>query len=104
MVFHNFGLLWIINNNKHLKFEVNLQGSYCMDKGPCYNTTIFSKLYCQILKDYLKTGRKDRYEFMCAVDVYDNDHVPMPNDESNGGEKKYQVNYTNKHLSHLVIQ
>ena len=45
-------------------------GSQWMDKGPWYNTTICTKLNGQIFKDYFKTGRKDRYEFMCAVDVY----------------------------------
>ena len=33
MVFQHVGLLWIIENKKHLKFEINVQGSLCMDKG-----------------------------------------------------------------------
>ena len=40
-----------------------------MDKGMWYNTTMCIKLNGQIL-EYLKTGRKYRYELLCAVGAY----------------------------------
>ena len=58
-----------------------VQGNQRMEKVPQYNTTIFIKLNGYLFGDYLKTGRKDRYELMCAVDAYDKEHVPIPGDE-----------------------
>ena len=40
-----------------------------MDRGPWYNTTIFSQLNGQIFEDF-STVRKESYEFMFAVDAY----------------------------------
>ena len=70
MVFQHVGLLLIINNNKYLKFEMNVQVSQWMDKSPWYNITILTKLNGQIFKDYFRTVCKDMYELMCAVYVY----------------------------------
>ena len=43
MVFQHFGLSLIIDNNNHLKFEIDVKGIQWMDKVPWYNTTIFIK-------------------------------------------------------------
>ena len=48
-----------------------------MDKVPWYNTTIFTKLNGQIFKDYFITGRKYRYELMCAFDAYEKLHLSI---------------------------
>ena len=56
-----------------------------MDKIPWYNTTICTKLNSQSFEDYFKTGRKDRYEMMYYIGVYDKEHVSMPDDKSSGG-------------------
>ena len=53
-VFQHVGLFWIIDNNKHLKFEMDAQDSQCMDKGPWYNTTICTKLNDQSFEYYFK--------------------------------------------------
>ena len=53
-----------------------------------YNTTFFSKLNGQIFEDYLQTGRKYRYEFMCDVDAYNKEHVPMLDDAFSGGGRQ----------------
>ena len=80
----NVGLLWIIKNNISIRFEMAVQCSKWMGRCPWYNKKICTKLNVQISEDYLKTGHKDRYELMCAVDVYDKEHVPMPDDVSSG--------------------
>ena len=54
-------------------------------KDPWYNTTISKKLNGQIFEDYLKTGLKDRYEFMCAVDSYSKEHVEITDGAISGG-------------------
>ena len=78
MVFHPVVLFWIINNNNNIKFDINVKVGQWMCKGPWYNTTICTELDDQIFKYYLKTGRKEMYELMCAVDAYDKERVPMP--------------------------
>ena len=60
-------------------------GSQYMDKGPWYNTTICTKLNGQIFKDYLKTGRKDRYELICGDYEYGRQNVSINDDTSSGG-------------------
>ena len=50
-VFQNIGLLWIIENNKHYKFEMDLEDTRWTDKGPWYNTTICTKLNGLIFED-----------------------------------------------------
>ena len=85
MVFTHVLLSSIYNNNQQLKFEMAIQSNKSMDKCPWYNKTIRIKLNGQIFEDYLKTGRKYRYESMCYVDGYDKEHVPMSDDASNGG-------------------
>ena len=54
MVFQHVGLLWITNKNKYIKFEMNVQDSHWTDKGPCYNTTIGTKVKGKSSKIILK--------------------------------------------------
>ena len=70
-MFQHVELLWIINNNKHYRFEIDLDDTRCTDKLPWYNTNISAKLNGQIFEDYYKTVQADRYDFMCYVDTYD---------------------------------
>ena len=51
-----------------------------MNKVPCYNTTICTKLDGQSFEDYLKTERNDRYELMCSVDAFDKQYVSITYD------------------------
>ena len=59
-----------------------------MNKGPWYNTTIYTRLNGQNFEDYLKIWRKYRYELMCYVDTNYKDHVWMLDDSISGGERK----------------
>ena len=85
MLFQHVGLSWIIEKNKHLKFEMGVQDSQCMDKGTWYNTIICTKLHGKIFENYFKIGRKYRYELMCSVDAYDKEHISIPDDVSSDG-------------------
>ena len=84
-VFQNIGLLWIIENNKHYKFEIYLEDTHCTGKCSWYNTTIGTKLNGQCFGDYLKTGQKDRYYLMCSIDMYEKKHETIPISASIGG-------------------
>ena len=84
MVFQHFGLLWITNKNKYIKFEMNVQDSHWTDKCPCYNTTICTKVKGKIFKDYFKTGHKYRYELIYAAYAYNKEHVQIIDNVSGG--------------------
>ena len=45
------------------------------DKGPWFNTNIWTRLNGQIFEDYSKTGRKDRYKCMCSIDAYIKENI-----------------------------
>ena len=46
-------LSWIIDNNQHLKFDIEEYCGKCMLKGPSYNTTIFLLLNGQKIEGFL---------------------------------------------------
>ena len=86
MVFHNVGLLWIIEKNNHINFEMHVYEIHWVYKVPWYNKTICKKIICQSFKDYFKIVLKDRYELMCSFDEYDKYNLSMTHDASSGGE------------------
>ena len=45
-----------------------------MKNGKWYNKTTCSQLNGKFFEENLKTGFKDRYELMSAVDEYDKEH------------------------------
>ena len=63
---------------------MNVQDSHWTDKGPCYNTTIFTKVKGKIFKDYFKTGHKDRYEPICTANEHNKEHVQILDNVSSG--------------------
>ena len=83
---------------------MNAQYSQCMHKGQCYNTTICTKLNGQIFEDYLKTRRKDRYEFIFSVDAYGKYHVSIPSDASSGGGRPMSIISSKESVFKLVTQ
>ena len=75
-----------------------------MDKIPWYNKTICTKLNGRIFEDYDKSERKDRYDFMFAVNAYANDHVSMPDDTSSGGGRPMPSTSPKVYFSHVFRQ
>ena len=77
-----------------------------MDNGPWYNKTIFSQLNGQNFEDYFRKGRKERYELMCYVDMYEKEHVLMPDYASSGGRRPVTTMSSKKalfSLGHTII-
>ena len=98
MVFHNFGLLWIVDNNKHLKFDMEVQVHQCMYKDPWYNTTmaialeIFTKQDARTSMNWCVLPVctiKSMYQFLMIQVVAVSD--------------QWQLRHLKEHLSHLVI-
>ena len=88
MVFQHVLLSCIIKKNKHVKFEMDVKDTQCMDKGTWYSTTICKNNNGQSFKHYFKRERKDRYYLMFSVDAYDKDRVSRPDDAISGGGVK----------------
>ena len=92
MVFNHVGLSWIIDNNIHLKFDMEVQGRKCMEKVPWYNTTTCSQLNGHSFEDFFKTLCKDRYELMYYVYAYGKEHAPIPDYASSGNVITMPIN------------
>ena len=80
-----------------------VKGSQYTDKGPCYSTTICTKLNVQIFENYFRTGRKDRYELMCAANAYEKKIMyRCMNMQVVAVEYQCQVIHLNKDYTQLV--
>ena len=42
-----------------------------LDKGPCYNTGIYSRLYGSPFEDFITHARTDRYNLLCSLVIND---------------------------------
>ena len=49
-ILHHVGILWIICSNKETKYEIDeISHRYWLNKGPWYNTSIYSRLHGSLL-------------------------------------------------------
>ena len=60
-----------------------------MKNSPLCNTPIWFQLSGHKSEDYLKTGRKDKYEFIFSTDSYDIMHPQWPVVSSSGGRIQF---------------
>ena len=85
---------------------MDIQDSQFIEKYPWFNTIICTKLHVQSFKYYFKTVRKERYELMCYVDMYEKEHVLMPDYASSGGRRPVTTMSSKKalfSLGHKII-
>ena len=75
-----------------------------MDKDPCYNITICTKLIGKIFKNYLETKRKDKKYLMCSIDACGKEYVSMHDDSNSGCGRPMQNTPSKKNFSHLLTQ
>ena len=94
IMFKNFGLLYIFENNKKLNFDVQELCTSWMGDGTWYNTTTFSHLHGYLFENFFKTGRKYRYDHKCAIDTYGKQKPPTgPDDVRNGGGRTFTIHW-----------
>ena len=70
----NVDLSSITKNKNNPKFNIEKNCGKFMQNCPLYNTKVCSQLGIHNFEYYFTTGRKDRYELLCDVDVYDRIH------------------------------
>ena len=85
------GLSWIIDNNNHLKFDIDQHCAKWMKNSQWNNTTVLFQLSGQKIEDFFKTGYKDRYELLCSVDTYFIIHSSVPDYVSSSGEIQLKI-------------
>ena len=64
---HHVGMLWIIENHEQLQYDMDIQNSYWMTGGPCYNTSICKKLHGKVFEGFIRNAITDRYNIMCCI-------------------------------------
>ena len=75
-----------------------------MFNGIRYNPTICSQLLGYLFKKYFKTGRKYRYDLMCAIDAYNKQHPPAGHDDAiHGGDRTLTSTSSTQALAPLGI-
>ena len=71
-ILHHVGMFWIIcsNNESLYKTGENNHPDW-LNKGPCYNTAVCSKLYGKLFEDFIRHAIANRYHLMCSIIEHD---------------------------------
>ena len=70
----NVGMLWIIETNEQLKYDMDKNNSEWMTGGPWYNKYICKKLHENLFEGFIRNTRTDRYNIMCFIDSQKKEH------------------------------
>ena len=79
-ILHHVGMSWIICPNKEIFYEIDkINHPDWLNKGPWYNTDIFSKLHGELLEGFITHARTDRYNiiFLLLHIIKNNLHMNM---------------------------
>ena len=67
---HHVGMLWIIENNKELKYDMDIQNSDWLTGGSWYNTSIYKKLHGNVFEGFIINKITDSYNIICSIGAY----------------------------------
>ena len=81
---HHTGMSWIISSNQEMEYDMTTKRNhlYWLNKGPCYNKNICSKLHRIKFEDCITQVRTDRYNIMCSLVDHDGLQTDDKDDES----------------------
>ena len=68
---HHVGILWVIENDEQLKYDMDIQNLDWMTGGPWYNTSICKKLHGKLSEVFIINARTDIFHIMCSIDEYE---------------------------------
>ena len=61
-----------ISSNDEMKYEIDKSNHQdWFNKGPWYNTAIYSRLHESLFEDLITHARTDRYNLMCSLVAHD---------------------------------
>ena len=59
-ILHHVGMSWIISSNNEMKYEIDrINHQYWLNKGPWYNTDIYSWLHVSMFGDFITHEKTD---------------------------------------------
>ena len=100
---HHVGISWIISSNQKIEYEMNKTNhQYWLNKGPCYNTYLCSKLYGSMFEDFITQARTERYNLVCYLVAHDKMQPDYEDDLSSIGDIEIPNDATIKTLGVLV--
>ena len=75
-------MLWMIETNERLKYDIEKHNSECMTGGTWYNTSICKKLHGKVFEGFIRNSRTDRYNIMCSIYAHEKEHQSSCDDGS----------------------
>ena len=83
---HHVGMIWIIENQEELKYDMDILNSDWLLGRPRYNTSICKKLLGKLFEGFIIDTRNDMNNIMCSIDAYEREHKsPSCDDGSSSG-------------------
>ena len=74
-IVHHVDMSCIISSNDEIKYEIDkINDQDWLNKGPWYNTSIYSKLHVSLFEGFIKHGRTDRCNLMCYLVAHDKNY------------------------------
>ena len=96
-MWHHVGISWIISSKREMVYEMNeTDHQYWLNKGPCYNTSICSKVHGSGFEDFITQARTDQYNIMCSLVAHDRLQLDYKDDESSIGYRAIPDDSTRK--------
>ena len=101
-ILHHVGMLWIICSNDEIKYEIEVSNhQYWLNKGPWYNTAIWSSLHGILFEYFITHARTDRYNLMCSLVAHDKKQPAQEDEEISIGDRLIPKNATTEALESL---
>ena len=71
-ILYHVGIQWIIISNYEMKYEIDeINYQDCLNKGPWYNTDIYSRLHGSLFEYFITHTGTNIYNIMCYLVVHD---------------------------------
>ena len=101
-ILHHVGLSLIICSNEEMKYEIDERNNpNWFDKGPWYNTAIYSRLHGSLFEYFITHARTDRYNLMCSLVTHDKKQPAYEDEERSIGDRLVTKNATTEALEAL---
>ena len=101
-VLHHVGMLFIIETNEQIKYDMDKHNSDWMTGGPWYNTYISKKINENIFETFIRNARTEIYNTMCSIDAPKKINPSEHDDESSGGGYPIPSNSTTEASDSLI--
>ena len=94
-ILHHVGISWIICSNEEIKYDIDKSNHpNWLNKVPCYNTDICSKLHGKLFEDSITHARIDKYNFICYIVAHDIKQPSYEDEEISIGYRPIPKNST----------